>query len=92
VATRGDADEIVEPLRRLLAAAEAAGASWSGSLLGYHARVYYAEFQKVPPGTRWSKEWGFYPAFSNEGTGDWREYSSDEVIAHIRTAAGNPQP
>jgi predicted nucleotide-binding protein len=88
--TQGDADEIVEPLRRLLAGAEAVGASWSGSLLGYHARVYYADFQKVPPGARWSKEWGFYPAFSNEGVGDWREYSSDEVIAHIRTVAGDP--
>lgn len=90
LATRGDADEIVKPLRRLLAAAEAVGASWSGSPLGYHARVYYAEFQKVPPGARWSKEWGFYPAISNEGAGDWREYSSDEVIAHIWTAAGDP--
>ena len=34
------------------------GKSWSGSWLGYHSRVYYRDLQPVPPGARFSKEWG----------------------------------
>jgi predicted nucleotide-binding protein len=69
---------------------DAAAAAWSGSPVGYHARVYYEGFSKVPPGARWSKEWGFHPAFSNEGTGDWREYTAEDVVHFIRERAGNP--
>jgi predicted nucleotide-binding protein len=90
VAVRDDAEDVVKPLRGLMAAADTAAAAWSGSPVGYHARVYYLDFERVPPGARWSKEWGFYPAISNEGRGDWREYAPDAVIRHIRETAGNP--
>ena len=69
---------------------DAAAAAWSGSPVGYHARVYYEDFSKVPPGARWSKEWGFHPALSNEGSGDWREYTAEDVVRFIRAKAGSP--
>jgi hypothetical protein len=90
VAGRGEADDVVEPLRRLLASAEAVGRAWSCSPVGYHSRVYYTDFQKPPPGARFSKEWGFMDMLSNEMRGDWVEYPFDAVIDHIREEAGNP--
>jgi len=90
IAEQGESPEVLDPLRSLMTAADAVAAAWSGSVMGYHARVYYKGFAKVPPGARWSKEWGFYPAISNEGQGSWEEYATDDVLQHIRTTAGNP--
>jgi hypothetical protein len=94
VAARDEANDVLEPLRSLMAAADAAAAAWSGSPIGYHARVYYLDFEKVPPGARWSKEWGFYPAISNEGHGDWREYAPGRglEIRDAYAASGRPSP
>jgi hypothetical protein len=63
---------------------------WSGSPIGYHARVYYADFGSAPAGAHFSSEWGFMEAFSNYTEGDWREYTHKDVVAHIRRVAGDP--
>lgn len=42
---------------RVNKAIEEVGRSWSGSWIGYHARVYYDGFQ-IPTGTMWDAEWG----------------------------------
>lgn len=65
-------------------------AAWSGSSLGYHARVYYQGLLSAPSGARFDTEWGFNDTFSNATQGSWVEYSSDEVIAEIKRRAGNP--
>lgn len=90
VGDRREAPDVVHPLRQLAAGITAASAAWSGSPVGYHAHVYYDGFAKVPPGARWSLERGFQPALSNEGAGDWREYSADDVVRFIRGRAGDP--
>jgi predicted nucleotide-binding protein len=90
VGDRDAAPDVTDPLRRLMTGVDAAAAAWSGSPVGYHARVYYEGFSKVPPGARWSKEWGFHPALSNEGVGDWREYIAEDVVHFIRERADNP--
>jgi predicted nucleotide-binding protein len=64
--------------------------AWSGSWLGYHSRVYYAEFQLPPPGAAFSQEWGFIESFSQGTRGDWREFQFDDVVAIINEEAGNP--
>src|SRR4051812_29525986 len=73
----------------VIAAAETIGKAWSGSWLGYHSRVYYRDFEPVPPGARFSKEWGFTELHTIEGTvGDWEEYAFDAVVKAVYELAG----
>ena len=71
-------------------AAQKIGTAWSGSWLGYHANVYYADFKNPPPGAHFSSEWGMEDTFSGGTTGDWREYDSNFVDSKIRSLAGSP--
>lgn len=57
--------------------------SSSGSWLGYQARVYYADFQIPPPGTHFSKMWGFGGGLAQRRVGDWKEYPFDDVVSYI---------
>ena len=68
-------------------AANTVGRSWSGSWLGYHSRVYYADFQLLPAGTAFSKSWGSNT--SKNTRGNWKEYTSEEVVDFIHEQAGN---
>ena len=83
--------EFSNPLQLLQDAAELAGKAWSGSWLGYHSRVYYADFVPTPPGARFSKEWGLKNTLAIQDTvGEWVEYHFDDVLAVLRQSAGNP--
>ncbi|RQW77708.1 MAG: hypothetical protein EHM14_13730 [Methanothrix sp.] len=87
MATKCDA----RPLDKLIKAAEEVGKSWSGSWLGYHSRVYYKDLQPVPPGARFSVEWGFMDThFIQETVGDWGEYEFEGVVKAIYEMAENP--
>jgi hypothetical protein len=86
----GDKPEVAGPLRQLKQAAIEIGETWCGSPLGYHARVYYADFKSPPAGAHWSSEWGSYPALSGSSTGEWREYTHDAVVTEIRHRADDP--
>lgn len=76
-------------LQALENAANEVAESWSGSSIGYHARIYYAGLEPPPPGAHFSQEWGFLSRFQGT-TGDWREYRRDDVLAHIDSLAGKP--
>lgn len=79
------------PLQNLIEAAESVGRSWSGSWLGYHARVYYHGLAEPPVGARFSQEWGLKETYAiNETIGNWQEYLFDEVISAINSKAGDP--
>jgi len=83
--------KIEEPLERLRYNAEEVGKAWSGSCLGYHANIYYADLKPPPPGAHFSVEWGLMPNQVAPGTrGDWREQDPDGVYKSIREKAGNP--
>ncbi len=70
-------------------AAEEVGKSWSGSWLGYQARVYYANFQTPPAGAHFSRDWGLRDdSYINDTTGDWREYKQEDVTSYISQKAG----
>ena len=90
VAAENQPLEVIESLDRLERAAERASASWSGSWFGYHSRVYYKDFKTPPPGARFSSEWGFMDAFSNQTVGEWVELTYDDAVNRIMTMAGNP--
>lgn len=91
VAKRAGAPEIADPLRRLEESATHVGKAWSGSALGYHARIYYRDFKPPPPGHHFSPEWGMQDSWPiGATTGDWVEHDPDDIEQTIRGLAGNP--
>jgi predicted nucleotide-binding protein len=91
LAEKGTAPEIKDSLKRLEDAATRVAKSWSGSHLGYHARVYYKDFSPPPAGANFSPEWGLQESWPIKATtGDWLEYDPAYVVATIRRAAGDP--
>ena len=78
-------------LTKLEKAAVEIGKAWSGSWLGYHAYVYYKDFQIPPSGAHFSPEWGFNDSHHFDDTiGDWKEYNPEKVKQAIYDLAGNP--
>jgi hypothetical protein len=65
---------------------------WSGSWLGYHARVYHEEMEPLPPGTKFHVEWGLVTgeAVGNPSTGKWNKYRREDVVRFIWERARNP--
>lgn len=55
----------------------------SNSWLGYHANIYYLDFNLPRPGDHFSQEWGFQEAFSNPVSQNWREYTPEYVKGYI---------
>jgi predicted nucleotide-binding protein len=90
IAERAKEGGIDEPLTRLVAAAVQLGKASSGSWIGYHANVYYGRLVTPPAGAHFSSEWGLREPFSNDTTGEWREYQAEEIEAEIYRLAGNP--
>lgn len=89
LASEADAPGIAEAINALEASGRRFEKSWSGSNLGYHARVYHGNFTPPPPGGNFNSEWGFLPAmFTTQG--DWREHAFDDVVQLVRSEAGNP--
>src|SRR5215469_858865 len=76
------------PLQSLESAAREVAAAWSGSSMGYHATVYYRDFQPPPASAHFSKEWGLFPIMHT--TGDWIRYGHEDVLSVIIERAGNP--
>lgn len=84
-------EKINEPLTALIKTAERVAKSWSGSWLGYHSQIYYAGLTEIPPGARFSQEWGLMDSFAIQDTvGDWQEYRFDDVVSYIYKEAGDP--
>ena len=70
--------------------AETVGKSWSGSWLGYHARIYYKDFEVPPPGAHFNREWGLQQILDEGTTGEWYEYSREAIRLAILEDAGKP--
>lgn len=92
LADRLAADADTMPARELAAlenASNEVARAWSGSWLGYQSRVYYKELKPVPPGARFSKEWGLMELYANRGTvGRWAEHDFESLMAEIKRRAG----
>lgn len=83
--------EVKEPLERLEEAVASVSKAWSGSCLGYHARIYYKGLKPPPPQAHFSPEWGMMNAWPIvETRGDWVEYNPDDIERAIYEIAGNP--
>lgn len=88
----GEGGETKDLLATLEDAGQVVERSFSGSWQGYHSRVYYADFSPPPPGAHFSQEWGLMDNYMSSlgSRGDWREYDSEDVKAHIKRMAGDP--
>lgn len=84
-----DSDSLKVLLEAYHAAANRLERAWSGSNLGYHARVYYADFNPPPSGASFSLEWGSERAGFSAGTiGDWREFSREDLYEAVDRLTG----
>lgn len=75
-------------VEKMRSAAESVGRSWCRSWLGYHARVYYAQFNEPPPGAVFSPEWGLSDSILRYTRGDWVQYPETTVRQEISRRAG----
>lgn len=70
-------------------AASEVSKAWSGSWMGYHSRVYYDQLKPIPPGARFSVEWGLMETMTRMGTvGEWYECDFQHVVDEIQRRAG----
>lgn len=70
-----------------------AESAWSGSWLGYHARVYHEEMEPPPAGSRFHIEWGLITGegVENPSTGKWNKYRREDVVRFIWEKARHPK-
>lgn len=88
---QGESSDVKGPLEQLEKAATAIGKAWSGSWLGYHARVYYHNLKPPPAGAHFSQEWGLKDSWPiQDTTGDWEEFDEEELEKAIYKLAQNP--
>ena len=57
--------------------------AFSGSWIGYHANVYYKDFQTPPPGDHFRPEWGLMQGYGNPTLQNWIEYLRDDIRSAI---------
>lgn len=82
--------DISGPLEKIRQAVAAVEKAFSGSWIGYHAYVYYANLQPAPPSAQFSPEWGLMDRFTIDDTrGDWQQFSPDDVKRYILSLSGN---
>lgn len=92
IANTAKKDDIERPLKALEDAITNVRRAFSGSWLGYHSRVYYANLDPPPPGAHFSQEWGLGSTFGGFGSrGDWQEFDPEAVKKYIFESAGNPK-
>jgi hypothetical protein len=81
----------IKTLAALRKAAEQAWRAWSGSNLGYHATVYYADLQPPPAGVQFSPEWGLIDRWpTHQPDPGWQVMDHDAVFNELVRRAGSP--
>ena len=86
--------KITTVMEQLEEAASNVGAAASKSWIGYQAYVYYRNFKKPSNDAYFNRIYGLGPrttyARGSRTTGDWREYTEEQVINAIMNLAENP--
>lgn len=77
-----------EHKERLLAEVKAVHRAWSGSWLGYHARIYIRGLAPAQPGEHFDSEWGAEGGFGSATRGRWGLVDPESVKADIFKRAG----
>nr|VFK06687.1 MAG: Predicted nucleotide-binding protein containing TIR-like domain-containing protein [Candidatus Kentron sp. LPFa]VFK23372.1 MAG: Predicted nucleotide-binding protein containing TIR-like domain-containing protein [Candidatus Kentron sp. LPFa] len=90
IADEIESDLFQEMIQRANDAVRIIQRSFSGSWIGYHAHVYYLNFQPPPAGTHFSPEWGLKEAWPIDDTsGDWLEVPYEQVEAEFQRLTGD---
>jgi len=76
--------EIKDQCEKLSDAGIKVSESWSGSYAGYHAELYYADFDRPPLQHQFDPEWGGINGIPD----GWRTRTPDEVKERIEYLAG----
>lgn len=69
--------------------AQELGKASSKSWIGYHANVYYRNFEAPPAGEHFDSEWGFEHTFSGRSNENWVEHKADDVIQMLLDGDGS---
>jgi len=83
------AEAAVDPVMK---AVDQLSGAWSSSYLGYHASVYYDELKVPPAGAHFSIEWGLHDRYSSDTTGEWREYTEENIDKAIESLSKKADP
>lgn len=87
-----ETDEIEDIRKRVVEATSSVDQAWSGSFIGYQANVYTVGLRPRRPGEHFDSEWGSMgSAFVCQTTGEWAEYTFEQIHDHIMQRAGNPK-
>lgn len=86
-AKKFEAKKIRAICSRLGTAIDAIGRAWSGSWIGYQARIYTVDFHPRRPGEHFDSDWGTSGGLANRTRGEWVEYSHDAVTEHVMKLA-----
>jgi predicted nucleotide-binding protein len=82
-----------EPIGALRDVCRQIGRAWSGSNLGYHATVYFADLASKPPEAQFSSEWGLEGRWPvHQPHPGWRMMDREAVIDEIISRAGGADP
>jgi hypothetical protein len=82
-----------QPIDALRDVCRQIGRAWSGSNLGYHATVYFADFAPKPPEAQFSSEWGLEERWPvHQPHPGWRIMDSEAVVDEIISRAGSADP
>lgn len=85
IAERGREFAITQPLYSVLKAAYEVEKAWCGSWKGYHANVYYVDFQSPPTSRQFLGKWNL-----GLDQDDWIEFPEATVIREIYRRAEWP--
>ncbi len=86
---RFESPDVAESIKALEESVTKADKSWCRSWIGYHSRVYYKDLQPIPPGARFSHEWGLSDSVFLRNTGEWREYTFDAVYNVLKSTSSS---
>ena len=86
VAAAGQEASIRKPIQARIDACNTVGHAFSGSWLGYHARVYQKDLRAVP-GAVFDSSWGLTHHELGDTRGEWAEFDGQQLKNHLRAAS-----
>src|SRR5579859_6792232 len=87
---KAEMTSVCEPVQHLEDSVYSIGRAWSGSWIGYQAYVYYDNLEPPPPGSHFSREWGYLISGAAGTCGRWKEFDPADVEIAVENLAGNP--